>query len=845
MEDIERLECPEEFDFPFTPYNIQKEFMQALYTTISESKYGIFESPTGTGKSLSIICGAIRWLKDHNDHQRKSLSKMAEKYQQEKESLGKDSTDWLNSQSKEIEINEKLRLIKLQSDKIIEYEERMSNLKKSLQNTSKKKYFRSNKSIVYQPDDIGNKENLDGIDDEMLLFDDKEVQDDLDDLEEDKADIFEPVKIYICSRTHSQLSQFVSEIIKSPFGSNVRAVSLASRQVYCINPEVKRLKSMTLINERCLDMQKGSTAETEEGKVLKKQKTKNCKCEYYKPQQIENLRDLALVEIFDVEDLIGVGKQLKACPYYASRKAVKDAEIVLVPYNTLFHKATREANGIKLKNNVIIIDEAHNLLETLAQIHNCEVNLIQLDFALSQLKGYKTRFSTRFSSVNLLNINQLIFVITKLIQLFENQMKNVKEASTDIFTTASFVLVSEIDNYNMFKLTKFAKDAKLSQKIHHYTLKYPHDAKSAKEPVKKGVQSFLSSIENNTHTVDENNELEYIPVNPLLSVISFLQALTYSYEDGRIFIVQNSDRKLCKYQYLVLNSSSLFKDIVDEARSVIVAGGTMKPIAEFRERLFVGAGVERDKILEFSCDHIISQTNILPLVIDTGPLGNKLLFNFENRNGNEMTTEIVLIIYHLCRSVPGGIVVFFPSYQYESLVWEKLVQRRIAREIFREPRNSGSVESVLEKYAAAIREPNSKGALLFSVVGGKLSEGLNFSDDLGRCVVVVGLPYANVNAVDLKEKMLYLDIKEGYGAGQKFYENLCMKAVNQCIGRAVRHKNDYATVLLLDERYSRSSTKNALPNWIKENLKILEFTKAINCINVFFFDKKNKIRKKN
>lgn len=57
-----------------------------------------------------------------------------------------------------------------------------------------------------------------------------------------------------------------------------------------------------------------------------------------------------------------------------------------------------------------------------------------------------------------------------------------------------------------------------------------------------------------------------------------------------------------------------------------------------------------------------------------------------------------------------------------------------------------------------------------------------------------------------------------------------MKAVNQCIGRAVRHRNDYATVILLDQRYSRASTKDALPGWIKRSLKVYEFDECFDSI---------------
>lgn len=59
-------------------------------------------------------------------------------------------------------------------------------------------------------------------------------------------------------------------------------------------------------------------------------------------------------------------------------------------------------------------------------------------------------------------------------------------------------------------------------------------------------------------------------------------------------------------------------------------------------------------------------------------------------------------------------------------------------------------------------------------------------------------------------------------AGKQFYENLCMKAVNQSIGRSVRHKDDYAAVLLLDQRYSRHDIQNALPSWVQKSLKTID-----------------------
>lgn len=84
---------------------------------------------------------------------------------------------------------------------------------------------------------------------------------------------------------------------------------------------------------------------------------------------------------------------MKACPYYGTRYGIPLAELVVLPYNTLLHKSTREACGIKLEGNIVIVDEAHNLLETINSIHSVEVTGSQLLRAHSQLTQYENRYA--------------------------------------------------------------------------------------------------------------------------------------------------------------------------------------------------------------------------------------------------------------------------------------------------------------------------------------------------------------------------------------------------------------------------------------------------------------------
>lgn len=264
----------------------------------------------------------------------------------------------------------------------------------------------------------------------------------------------------------------------------------------------------------------------------------------------------------------------------------------------------------------------------------------------------------------------------------------------------------------------------------------------------------------------------------------------------------------------------------------------MRPINELTEQLFAGHG---NRLRDYSFAHVVPPNAICPMVVATGESGNRFLFNFANKLNKELMTDLGKCLLDTAKVVPAGIVVFFCSYDYLFAVHDHLKrtglleQLQRQKEIFIEPKQSGQTEKTLHDYSKAVKRGPKRGAILFSVVGGKLSEGLNFSDDLGRCVIVVGMPYPNKNSPELVQKMKYLDENLRRGSGSEYYENLCMKAVNQCIGRAVRHIADYAVMLLLDERYGQERIKQKLPEWIRTQMQSgIQYSGMAHRLKVFF-----------
>lgn len=54
--------------------------------------------------------------------------------------------------------------------------------------------------------------------------------------------------------------------------------------------------------------------------------------------------------------------------------------------------------------------------------------------------------------------------------------------------------------------------------------------------------------------------------------------------------------------------------------------------------------------------------------------------------------------------------------------------------------------------------------------------------------------------------------------GDQWYTLNTMRAVNQGIGRVIRHINDYGMIFMLDNRYEQIRLKNMLPAWARQSI---------------------------
>ncbi|KUI62493.1 ATP-dependent RNA helicase chl1 [Cytospora mali] len=872
-----------DFHHPYTPYDVQLEFMKTAYNVLDHGngQIGILESPTGTGKSLSLICASMTWLRNFKRKEFGASLQIDPK-------AAENEPEWI--------IEQMLR--RKRNELVTKWEEREARLEKIRQREKRMEERGSKRRRLDGPSSSSKRKEEDE-EAEFLLDDwvedngvrESHQKDPLAGLSKETRALLQKVgmgssevkgdedeapdnemKIYYTSRTHSQLSQFIAELRRPDFPTSlpedvapqddtlappgkepVKHIPLSSRQKLCINPAVSKLSSLAAINDKCSELQKPKS---------------KAKCPFVPNAdnlaETHQFRDAALATLPDIEDLYELGKSHSVCPYYASRTAIPTAEIITLPYPLLLQETAREALGIKLEGNVVIIDEAHNIMDAVANVHAAEIKLSELKRARQMLGVYFKRFGKKLKGENRIMVAQVVKVIDGLTEWLAASL--IAKGEHGIVDPNALLKSKGIDQINLFKLIKYIQESKLAFK----------------------VESYASHIEEGSASEAPTRSSPSSPV--LHALVSFIVALTNPSDEGRIFYEKTPTPPDIKLSYLLLSPTHAFSSIATSARAVILAGGTMSPFDDYKTHLF--PYLKPENITSLSCGHVIPSSNLCvwtlasmrPSTAGAAPNPYDLFeFSFQKRSDKSMIRRLGQALLNTCSVVPDGVVVFFPSYGYldevvgvwqsadggDKSVWERLQAKKA---VFREQKG-GSSDEVLEKYSHAIlgdpaevtKPGGARGALLLSVVGGKMSEGINFSDRLGRCVVIIGLPYPNINSPEWKARIEYIEsatvarltsptsdtnpsmtkeqaTTQAKQVARDFYENACMRAVNQSIGRAIRHRGDYSAIILVDRRFGTERIRGKLPGWIRGGMVEGSESKGLQglmgSLNIFFKGRK-------
>jgi regulator of telomere elongation helicase 1 len=79
--------------------------------------------------------------------------------------------------------------------------------------------------------------------------------------------------------------------------------------------------------------------------------------------------------------------------------------------------------------------------------------------------------------------------------------------------------------------------------------------------------------------------------------------------------------------------------------------------------------------------------------------------------------------------------------------------------VFKEPKSAAEYQLILDRFYSCIYEDDEKGAVMMGVCRGRMSEGLDFSDNAARMVIIIGIPFPQMYDAKVILKRNYLDSK--------------------------------------------------------------------------------------
>ena len=499
--------------------------------------------------------------------------------------------------------------------------------------------------------------------------------------------------------------------------------------------------------------------------------TNNKGCPYYRrvqdhPDTVQKLLTWATHHLPTSEEFCTACHDATLCPYEVNKLLIPDALLVVVPYVYVFDKTI----SIKLfdwlacaeDDIILIVDEAHNLPDYLRDLYSAQLTTYMLTNCQTELE----RYGDPSLAEGRIHASQLCTTLINILNdLRDTYVYNLMEGEvrTNIEKNDAFIPSYEVETELLSRLTITSNTLAA---ITHDLIAYGETIQDYRQKQGKLPRSYAHKLG------------------------LFLQFWTNVEMDQYIkLIVDANQGKNPRIEAYCLDPS-VGSHIFAEVHSSIHMSGTLEPLTEYRDSLG------------------LPPTTPMATYPSPFPRDNRLILyardvttRYEDLTKDPTTLpRLWHYITTICNTFPKNTAVFFPSYNTMTTFRKNGTYPGMTRRLLVEDQEmgQGALMNLVNKFR---QSSTSNGAALFSVMGGRISEGMDFPAEQLELAVIVGIPYPKPSA---KQRGLQQYYENKFGKGFEYTVHApAARKLLQAIGRLIRDQDDRGVAIILDKRAPR------------------------------------------
>ncbi|WP_456444085.1 helicase C-terminal domain-containing protein [Thermococcus sp.] len=494
------------------------------------------------------------------------------------------------------------------------------------------------------------------------------------------------------------------------------------------------------------------------------------KCEFYENEKKKRVEFDELVRFFlespsHPSEILSYAETLELCPYDLTKRITEKADVIVASYLYLLSPSIREnfisSLDVDYSDLIVVFDEAHNLPDQAISVLSDKISINTVNRAIKEADEYNEHEIANFLSI----------LGRGLEMLFQEKLGNKEVQETPIQPELVFEHVVNVLNFDTRWLVKTLNDmVAIGDSIRE-------------DRIEKGKppRSYISRVG------------EF-----LLLWLSLIGREDY------LFIMSRG--RGLSLELVALDPSKALS-FIREVQSAVFMSGTLTPLEAFRDIM----GVENARFRKFP--RMVKRENAQVLVAkDVSTRGEERSF--------QVYKKIVEYIVEAARIIPKNVGVFTASYEVlQGLLSANLGVRleEIGKAVFVEKQGVSSAENdALVRAFKAHAKGN--GAVLLGVMGGRNSEGQDYSGDEMNGVILVGVPYARPTP-RIQAQIRYFEGKFPEKGRYYGYFLPAHRKLAQAAGRVHRSAEERGSIIVLDYRLLWRGIRKDLPDWMVEVMR--------------------------